>query len=68
MNIRLLTLAWALALAISWALTPHNWQIWAMEIAPAVLGWPVLWATAKRFPLTPLLYALILVHGLILIL
>ena len=67
MNIRLLTVAWMLSLALSWALVPFNWQIWAMEIAPVVLAWPVLWATAKRFPLTPLLYGVILVHGLILI-
>ncbi|HSG21168.1 MAG TPA: DUF2238 domain-containing protein, partial [Burkholderiaceae bacterium] len=49
------------------AVRPHSWQIWAMELAPVFLAWPVLWATAKRFPLTPLLYGLILVHGLILI-
>jgi putative membrane protein len=67
MNIRLLTVAWMLSLALSWALVPFNWQIWAMEIAPVVLAWPVLWATGKRFPLTPLLYGVILVHGLILI-
>jgi len=67
MNIRLLTVAWMLSLALSWALVPFNWQIWAMEIAPVVLAWPVLWATAKRSPLTPLLYGVILVHGLILI-
>ena len=44
------------------------YKVWAMELAPVFLAWPVLWATAKRFPLTPLLYGLILVHGLILIL
>jgi putative membrane protein len=67
MNIRLLTVAWMLSLALSWALVPFNWRIWAMEIAPVVLALPVMWATAKRFPLTPLLYGVILVHGLILI-
>lgn len=66
LNVRLLTLVWAVAVGLS-AVRPHNWQIWAMELAPVFLAWPVLWATAKRFPLTPLLYGLILVHGLILI-
>lgn len=67
LNVRLLTIVWAVAVGLS-AVRPHNWQIWAMELAPVFLAWPVLWATAKRFPLTPLLYGLILVHGLILIL
>ena len=66
LNVRLLTLVWAVAVGLS-AVRPHNWQIWAMELAPVFLAWPVLWATAKRFPLTPMLYGLILVHGLILI-
>ncbi len=41
---------------------------WALEICPAVIGAAVMIATYRRFPLTTLLYALILVHALILML
>ncbi len=41
---------------------------WVLEIFPAVIGGAVMIATYRRFPLTTLLYALILVHALILML
>ncbi len=40
---------------------------WWMEVAPVLLVWPLLLATQRRFPLTPLLLGLIFVHALILI-
>jgi putative membrane protein len=39
-----------------------------MEVAPVVVVLPLLWATHQRFPLTPLLYSLILVHAAVLVL
>jgi putative membrane protein len=39
---------------------------WLLEVFPIVLIVPVLVLSAKRFPLTPLLYTLIFVHALIL--
>ena len=39
---------------------------WLLEVFPIVLVVPVLLLTAKRLPLTPLLYTLILVHAVIL--
>jgi putative membrane protein len=39
-----------------------------MEVAPVLIAAPILVATHRRFPLTPLLYALICVHCLVLIL
>jgi putative membrane protein len=39
---------------------------WVLEVFPIVIGVPVLIATRKRFPLTPLLYRLILIHAVIL--
>jgi putative membrane protein len=39
---------------------------WALEVAPLFIAVPVLLATARRFPLTPLAYRLIFVHALIL--
>jgi putative membrane protein len=41
---------------------------WLMEVAPVLVAVPLLIATARRFPLTPLVYRLIFVHALILIL
>ena len=45
---------------------PHDPLTWILEIFPVAIVLPLLYLTAKRFPLTPLLYALIGVHCLIL--
>jgi len=39
---------------------------WVLEVFPIFLAIPILVATARRFPLTPLAYRLIFVHALIL--
>jgi len=39
---------------------------WILEVFPIFLAIPLLVATAKRFPLTPLAYRLLFVHALIL--
>ena len=39
---------------------------WVLEVFPIFLAVPLLVATAKRFPLTPLAYRLLFVHALIL--
>src|SRR5262245_44718260 len=39
---------------------------WVLEVFPILLGVPVLIATWRRFPLTPLLYRLLFLHALIL--
>jgi len=62
----------ALLAALLAALALSGWQpyergTWALEVAPVVIVVPVLLATWQRFPLTPLLYALIFLHALILI-
>jgi len=46
---------------------PHDPLTWILEIFPVAIVLPLLYLTAKRFPLTPLLYALIGVHCQILI-
>jgi putative membrane protein len=56
-----------IALAIS-AIHPYDLGTWALEVAPVIIALPILWFTARRFPLTSLLYVLILLHGLVLIL
>jgi putative membrane protein len=46
---------------------PYERVTWWLEVAPVLIAVPVLLLTFRRFPLTPLLYALIAVHALILV-
>lgn len=53
---------------LAWSgIRPADYPTWALEVAPAVAGALVLWATRRRYPLTVLTYVLILVHAIILI-
>jgi len=45
---------------------PKDYFTWFLEVAPAIIGFVILITTYKKFPLTPLLYTLILLHCLIL--
>lgn len=47
---------------------PHDRLTFFLETFPVILALPLLYATRRRFPLTPLLYRLVFVHALILIL
>jgi putative membrane protein len=47
-------------------IAPHDRITWWLEVSPVLLGAPLLLATARRFPLTPLLYGLLFVHAVIL--
>jgi len=52
---------------LAWSgLRPHDRFTWFLEVAPIFIAVPVLVATRRRFPLTPLVYRLILVHAVIL--
>lgn len=55
------------ALVVS-GLDPHNWTIWMLEVAPIFIVAPLMLWTWRRFPLTPLMYRLALLHALVLIL
>ncbi|UTW02488.1 DUF2238 domain-containing protein [Amphritea atlantica] len=48
------------------AINPKDQFTWFLEVAPALIGAAVLALTWKKYPLTPLLYVLILIHCLIL--
>ena len=48
------------------AISPHDRPTWWLEVVPALVAFVVLGLTRKRFPLTSLAYALILVHAVIL--
>jgi len=56
-----------MALAIS-GIAPYDRLTWWMETLPVMIGLPLLLATHRRFPLTPLVVRLLFVHGLILML
>jgi putative membrane protein len=55
------------ALAAS-GIRPHDSFTWVLEVAPIFIGLPFLLASYPTFPLTPLLYRLLLAHALILML
>ena len=57
----------ALALLVS-GISPFDRLTWFMEVAPVLIVAPILFATYRHFPLTDLLYALIVLHSLVLIL
>src|SRR4051812_37960252 len=48
--------------------TPRDRPTWWLEISPILIALPILIATRRRFPLTPLAYWLIFIHALILML
>lgn len=48
------------------AIGPHDYFTWILEVFPALIGIVLLFATRRSFPLTPLLYALLLIHAVIL--
>jgi len=56
----------AVATALS-AVAPHDYPTWALEAAPVLIAAPLLLATARRFPLTPLLWRLLFLHALVLL-
>jgi putative membrane protein len=52
---------------LAWsAVEPKDYFTWFLEVVPALIALPLLAATRRRFPLTPLVYALILLHAIIL--
>jgi putative membrane protein len=54
------------ALVLS-GIKPYDRATWWLEVAPVLIAAPILFTTYRRFPLSPLLYALIVVHCLVLI-
>ena len=62
-----MTLMVVAALVVS-VIKPYDYLTWGLEIFPVAIALPVLAVTARRYPLTPLLYWLIGLHCLVLIL
>ncbi|MBV7316590.1 DUF2238 domain-containing protein [Shewanella sp. NIFS-20-20] len=60
--------AFTFLVVFAWsAYHPFERGTWVLEVAPAVLGAAALLLSRRRFPLTPLLYVLILIHCIILL-
>ena len=56
-----------LSLAFVWsAIRPHDYFTWFLEIFPILIALPILFITYKKFPLSNLVYGLILFHAIIL--
>ena len=52
---------------LTWsAWEPKDTFTWFLEVLPALIGFVLIVVTYKKFPLTPLLYVLILIHMIIL--
>jgi putative membrane protein len=55
-------------LGLAWSgIGPYDRLTWVLEVLPVLIAVPLLALTARRFPLTPLVYVLIAVHSLILV-
>ena len=64
----LVLLALAVVALVASGIGPKDRLTWLLEVAPILIGAPILVATAKRFPLTPLVYRLLYFHALVLVL
>ena len=58
----------AVLLLLGWsAVGPHDRFTWFLEVAPVLIGAPILLGTYSRFALTPLVYTLLALHAAVLI-
>lgn len=48
------------------AINPHDYPTWILETLPALIALLVMAMTRRTFPLTPLLYVLVLLHSILL--
>ena len=57
----------AVIVVLIWSgIAPHDRFTWFLEVAPVLIGLPIVILTAKRFPLTPLACTLLAIHACIL--
>jgi len=55
-----------LAVLVWSGIGPRDRLTWWLEVAPVLIGVPILVGTFRRFPLTPLVYRLLFLHAVIL--
>jgi putative membrane protein len=64
-------LIWFVALllpVLAWsAMRPHDYFTWFLEVAPVLIGVPVMFAVQRRFPLSTLLLILLWLHCVVLV-
>ncbi|MFC3194393.1 DUF2238 domain-containing protein [Marinicella sediminis] len=63
-------LLWALIfllVGVASAIEPHDYFTWFLESLPALIGAGILWYFRRSWPLTPMLYVLILLHCVVLL-
>lgn len=63
---RVLWISVFVAVLVWSGIDPKDYPTWVLEVLPAIIGAVILWYTRDAFPLTPLVYVLILVHCVIL--
>lgn len=61
----LFSLCTLIILFVSFVLT-FDRMTWVLEVFPILLGFPILFLTYKRFPFTPIIYILLVIHFVIL--
>ena len=67
MNVKILIWITVFLSVLIWsAIEPADRLTWWMEVIPALVGFIILIMTRQRFPLTELVYFLILIHAIIL--
>jgi len=49
------------------AIRPNDYFTWFLEVFPVLIGLPILMLTYAKFPLTNLVYGLVLLHAIILL-
>ncbi|UMR31373.1 DUF2238 domain-containing protein [Massilia sp. MB5] len=65
-RLHLLLTAAMFAVLVWSGLASYDRATWVMEVAPVFIAFPLMLATYRRFPLTDLLYVLILLHAVVL--
>lgn len=68
MSLRAALLIIVLAALVASGVSPYDRGVWWAEVMPVLIAAPILVASARRFPLTPLTYGLVAFFSLILIL
>ena len=68
MSLRAALLSIVLAALVASGVSPYDRSVWWAEVMPVLIAAPILVASARRFPLTPLTYGLVAFFSLILIL
>lgn len=67
MNIKRVTWLLIFFVTLLWSgINPKDYPVWMLEVAPALIALVVMAFTLKTYPLTTLLYILVLIHSIIL--